>query len=48
MLALAALALGAWKASQGDWIEFATLLLGSLGFGTATANTDTYDARHDA
>lgn len=48
VLALAALALGAWKASQGDWIEFATLLLGSLGFGTATANTDTYDARHDA
>ena len=35
---LAALALGAYKASQGDWIEFTGLLLGSLGFGTAASN----------
>ena len=38
-LAVAALALSAYKASDGDWLEFAGLLLGSLGFGTATANT---------
>jgi hypothetical protein len=39
VLLLAALALSAYKASEGDWFEFAGLLLGSLGFGTAAANT---------
>lgn len=39
VLALAALALGAYQATQGDWIEFAVLLLGSLGFGTAQTHT---------
>ena len=39
VLAVAALALGAYKASGGDWLEFAGLLLGSLGFSTAAANT---------
>lgn len=38
-LTLAALGLGAYKASEGDWLEFAGLLLGSLGFGTAASNT---------
>ena len=41
VLALAALALAAYKAAHGDWVEFSGLLLGSLGFGQATANTDT-------
>jgi hypothetical protein len=41
VLSLAALGLGAYKASEGDWLEFAGLLLGSLGFGTAASNTDT-------
>lgn len=40
VLTLAALGLGAYKASEGDWLEFAGLLLGSLGFGTAASNTD--------
>lgn len=39
VLALAALALAAYKASEGDWLEFAGLLLGSLGFSTATTHT---------
>jgi hypothetical protein len=38
-LGLAAIALAAYKAANGDWIEFAGLLLGSLGFGQATAKT---------
>ena len=38
-LSLAALALGAYKATEGDWLEFSLLLLGSLGFGTATTHT---------
>lgn len=38
-LTLAALALAAYKAAQGDWLEFVGLLLGSLGFGTATTHT---------
>ena len=38
LLTLAALALAAYKASEGDWIEFAATLLGSLGFGTAASN----------
>ncbi|APH01678.1 hypothetical protein IGS73_10565 [Janibacter indicus] len=48
LLALAALALSAYKASQGDWVEFAGLILGGLGFGTATANTPAgYESKHD-
>lgn len=39
LLALAALALAAYKGSEGDWFEFAGLLLGSLGFTTASSNT---------
>lgn len=39
VLALAALSLAAYKASEGDWLEFAGLLLGSLGFSTASSNT---------
>jgi|SoimicmetaTmtLPB_FD_contig_101_38923_length_1151_multi_3_in_0_out_0_2 hypothetical protein len=38
-LGLGALVLGAYKASGGDWLEFAGLVLGSLGFGTAASNT---------
>lgn len=38
-LTLAALGLAAYKAAEGDWLEFFGLLLGSLGFGTATSNT---------
>lgn len=45
-LTLAALALSAYKAMEGDWVEFSVLLLGSLGFGTARANTPSYDAKH--
>ncbi|WP_418063171.1 hypothetical protein [Pimelobacter simplex] len=41
ILALLALTLAAYKASEGDWIEFAGYLLGLLGFGTAVSNTDT-------
>ena len=43
VLTLAALGLGAYKASEGDWLEFAGLLLGSLGFGTAASNTPRED-----
>lgn len=43
LLALAALALAAYKASNGDWLEFAGLLLGSLGFGTAGSNVNQSD-----
>jgi hypothetical protein len=39
VLSLAALGLSAYKASEGDWLEFAGLFLGSLGFGTAASNT---------
>ena len=39
VLALAGVALAAYQATEGDWLEFAVLLLGSLGFGTANANT---------
>ena len=38
-LTLAALGLGAYRAAEGDWLEFVGLLLGSLGFGTAASNT---------
>ena len=40
LLLLAALAISAYKASEGDWLEFSALLLGSLGFGTAASNVD--------
>jgi len=39
ILAVAAHAVGAYKASEGDWLEFTGLLLGALGFGTATTHT---------
>ena len=42
ILGLAALALAAYKASEGDWVEFAVLLLGSLGFGTSASNVPSY------
>lgn len=44
LLTVAALALSAYKASEGDWIEFAGILLGSLGFGTAASNVDQADS----
>lgn len=51
VLGLAALALSAYKASQGDWLEMAGIVLGSLGFGVAASNTPDngtgYAARHD-
>lgn len=37
-LTLAGLCLGAYKAAQGDWLEFAGGLLSALGFGTAASN----------
>lgn len=37
---LVALALVAFKATQGDWLDFAVALLTSLGFGTAASNTN--------
>jgi hypothetical protein len=40
LLTLAALALAAYQAADGDWLVFAGLLLGSLGFGTAASNVD--------
>lgn len=43
LLGLAALVLSAYKASQGDWLEFAGLILGGLGFGTARANVNPED-----
>ena len=44
ILTLPALALAAWQASDGDWLQFAGLLLGSLGFGTAASNTPSAEA----
>ena len=38
-LALAAIVLGVWQASDGDWLLFAANLLGALGFSTAASNT---------
>lgn len=40
LLTLLALALLAYKASQGDWLDFGVALLTSLGFGTAASNTN--------
>ena len=49
VLALASLALTAYKANDGDWLEMAAFILASLGFGTATANTPTdYVGEHRA
>lgn len=45
LLGLAAIVLAAWQAAQGDWFVFVGLVLGALGFGTATANTDTAPRR---
>ena len=39
ILAVLALGLGAYQATQGDWVEFGVLLLSSLGFGTAKTHT---------
>jgi hypothetical protein len=48
LLTLAALGLAAYKAAEGDWLEFAALLLGSLGFGTATTHTPaTFASKED-
>ncbi len=46
-LALAALVLTAYKASEGDWLEMAAFILGALGFGTATANTHPNQSHDD-
>jgi hypothetical protein len=47
VLALAALVLAAYKASDGDWLLMSTYILGALGFGTATANTHPVETEHD-
>lgn len=39
VLTLAAIAVAAYQAAEGDWLEFAGLVLGALGFGTATTHT---------
>ena len=39
-LALAAIVLGVWQASDGDWLLFAANLLGALGFGTTASNVN--------
>ena len=44
VLGLAALVVAAYKASEGDWLEFTGLLLGSLGFSTAASNLPDPDA----
>jgi hypothetical protein len=38
ILALAAIVLAAYKASDGDWLAFAVNLLSGLGFGMAGSN----------
>lgn len=45
LLTLAALGLSAYKATEGDWVEFAATLLASLGFGTAASNTPVQQQR---
>ena len=47
VLGLSALGLAAYKASEGDWVEFAVLLLGSLGFGTAGSNVPSLGGADD-
>lgn len=39
VLTLAALGLSAYKASEGDWLEFAGLLVGALVPATAATHT---------
>lgn len=39
VLTLAALAISAYKAAEGDWLETVAGLLALLGFGTATTHT---------
>jgi hypothetical protein len=40
VLGLVALAIGAYQASDGDWLQAVALLLGSLGFATARTHVD--------
>jgi hypothetical protein len=37
-LTIGSIALGVYKASNGDWLEFSAGLLTALGFGTAASN----------
>lgn len=39
VLFVAALGFAAYKASDGDWLEFAAALVVALGGGTAASNT---------
>ena len=46
VLGVAAVAIGAWQASEGDWLTAISLFLGTLGFGMAGSNTpSTLDGR---
>ena len=38
LLTLASIALGVYKATNGDWLEFSVGVLSALGFGTAASN----------
>lgn len=40
LLALAAIVVAGIQAADGDWLELVAFVLGALGFGTATSNTD--------
>lgn len=40
VLALAALVLAAYQATQGDWLAFAVALVGALTGGTAASNVN--------
>lgn len=48
-LGVLALAFTAWQVAEGDWFKALGLLLGSLGFATATSNVPTKptDLQHD-
>lgn len=39
VLGIAAFAVAAWQAADGDWLQAAALFLGFLGFSTAVSNT---------
>lgn len=41
LLALAAIVVAGIQAADGDWLLFASYVLGALGFGTAGSNVDT-------
>lgn len=41
LLALAALVLAGYQATQGDWLAFAVYLVGALTGGTAASNVST-------